>query len=246
MTDSNQSGFFSRLPHGEAPVLGVIGLGYVGLPLSVEFARSGYRCLGFDVSERVVDGINAGRSHIQDIPAEVVRAFVGEGLLSATTDLSRLGECDVISICVPTPLNKTKDPDLSYVAAAAHAVLHALRPGQIIILESTTYPGTTREVLLTLFEESGLQVGEDYYLCFSPERVDPAFADLRIIALITSCSRPRSTLAFSSWYASCRARARSACSCLLRMSQRFHIPSAVLLCIKFLLQYRCAYNPPGV
>ena len=128
-------------------VLGVIGLGYVGLPLAVEFARSGYRTLGFDVSERVVEGIGRGESHIQDVSPELLCAFVGEGLISATTDLSRLAECDVISICVPTPLNKIKDPDLSYVVASAHAVLHALRPGQLVILESTTYAGTTREVV---------------------------------------------------------------------------------------------------
>jgi UDP-N-acetyl-D-glucosamine dehydrogenase len=145
----------------------------VGLPLALEFARSGYRTLGFDVSTPVVDGINEGISHVQDIASEVVNAFVGEGLLSATTDLTRLVECDAISICVPTPLNKTKDPDLSYVVASAHAVMHALRPGQLIILESTTYPGTTREVLLSLFQESGFVVGEDFFLCFSPERVDP-------------------------------------------------------------------------
>ena len=154
-------------------VLGVVGLGYVGLPLAVEFARSGYRTLGFDVSERVVEGINRGESHIQDVSSELLRAFVGEGLISATTDLSRLAECDVISICVPTPLNKIKDPDLSYVVASAHAVLHGLRPGQLVILESTTYPGTTREVVLPVLEQSGLEVGKDFFLCFSPERVDP-------------------------------------------------------------------------
>jgi UDP-N-acetyl-D-glucosamine dehydrogenase len=154
-------------------VCGVIGLGYVGLPLAVELARSGYRVIGFDVSERVVDGINGGGSHVMDVPAEVVANFVDGGLLEATADLSRLAECDAISICVPTPLNKTKDPDLSYVVAAGHAVHHALRPGQLVILESTTYPGTTREVLLQQFQESEMEVGEDFFLCFSPERVDP-------------------------------------------------------------------------
>jgi UDP-N-acetyl-D-glucosamine dehydrogenase len=154
-------------------VVGILGLGYVGLPLAVECARSGYRTLGFDVSERVVETVNAGHSHIQDVSSEVLGAFVGEGLLSATTDLSRLAECDAISICVPTPLNKIKDPDLSYVVAAAHAVLGSLRVGQLVILESTTYPGTTREVVLPVLEESGLVVGRDFYLCFSPERVDP-------------------------------------------------------------------------
>jgi UDP-N-acetyl-D-glucosamine dehydrogenase len=154
-------------------VIGVVGLGYVGLPLAVELARNGYRTLGVDISERVVDAVNAGRSHVQDVPSDVLGAFVGEGLLSATADLSRLAECDAISICVPTPLNKTKEPDLSYVVSAAQAVLKALRPGQLVILESTTYPGTTRDVLLPILEQSGLAVGEDFFLCFSPERVDP-------------------------------------------------------------------------
>jgi UDP-N-acetyl-D-glucosamine dehydrogenase len=162
----------SRIESREA-VCGVVGLGYVGLPLAVELARSGYRVLGFDVSEGVVEGVNAGRSHVLDTPAEVLETFVKGGLLEATTDLSRLGECDAVSICVPTPLNKTKEPDLSYVVAAAHAVHFCLRPGQLVVLESTTYPGTTRELLLARFEESGLVVGEDFFLCFSPERVDP-------------------------------------------------------------------------
>jgi len=157
-------------------VLGVIGLGYVGLPLAVEMARSGYRTQGFDVSEQVVAGVNEGRSHIQDVPSERLAAYVGEGVISATTDLARLSECDAISICVPTPLNKIKDPDLSYVVRAGEAIAAALRPGQLIILESTTYPGTTREVLLPIFEAKGLRAGKDFFLCFSPERVDPGNA----------------------------------------------------------------------
>ena len=158
-------------------VAGVIGLGYVGLPLAVEIARSGYRVLGFDITEAVVEGINRGESHILDVEGETVRDLVARGLLAATSDLSRLSECDVVSVCVPTPLNKTKDPDLSYVVAAGHAVLHGLRPGQLVILESTTYPGTTREVLLPLLGESGHTVGEEFFLCFSPERVDPGNPD---------------------------------------------------------------------
>ena len=154
-------------------VVGVVGLGYVGLPLAVETARSGFRTIGFDVSPRVVDTVNDGVSHIQDISSDILRAYVGEGLLSATTDFARLSDCDAISICVPTPLGKTKDPDLSYVVAAAESIRNALRPGQLIILESTTFPGTTREVLLPLFESTGLKVGHDLFLCFSPERVDP-------------------------------------------------------------------------
>ena len=154
-------------------VLGVVGLGYVGLPLAVEMARSGFRTVGFDVQQAVVDGINAGESHIQDVPAPALAAFVGEGLLEATTDLDRMRHCDAISICVPTPLSKIKDPDLAFVISAARAVARTLRRGQLVILESTTYPGTTREVMLPILEESGLKAGEDFYVCFSPERVDP-------------------------------------------------------------------------
>ncbi|MBX6365148.1 MAG: nucleotide sugar dehydrogenase [Gemmatimonadetes bacterium] len=153
--------------------LGVIGLGYVGLPLAVEMARSGYRVLGFDIAPGVVAGIQRGESHVQDVPSEVLAGYVAEGRLEATTDFARLSECDAISICVPTPLSKTKDPDLSYVVAATGAVRRALRPGQLIVLESTTYPGTTREAMLPVLEQSGLKVGEDFFLCFSPERVDP-------------------------------------------------------------------------
>jgi UDP-N-acetyl-D-glucosamine dehydrogenase len=157
-------------------VMGVIGLGYVGLPLAVEMARSGYRTIGFDINSGVVDRINRGESHIQDVGSEVLGAFVGEGLLSATTDLARLAECDAISICVPTPLSKTKDPDLSYVVSATRAVLATLRRGQLVVLESTTYPGTSREAMLPVLEQSGLEVGKDFFVCFSPERVDPGNA----------------------------------------------------------------------
>ena len=152
---------------------GVIGLGYVGLPLSVEAGRSGLKVIGFDVNDAVVTGVNAGRSHIQDLTDADVAALLEQGLLEATTDMSRLAECDAISICVPTPLSKTRDPDVSYVIAASEAVAAALRPGQLIVLESTTYPGTTREVMQPTLERTGLVVGEDFHLCFSPERVDP-------------------------------------------------------------------------
>lgn len=162
----------SRIERREA-VVGIMGLGYVGLPLAVELARSGYRTLGFDISEGVVRGINGGRSHVQDVSSEVLGAFVGEGLLSATDDMTRMGECDAICICVPTPLNKIKDPDLSFVAAAAESIAAQLRPGQMVILESTTYPGTTRDVVLPILERGGLKVGETLFVCFSPERVDP-------------------------------------------------------------------------
>lgn len=164
---------FHEAVENRSAVVGVVGLGYVGLPLAVEVARSGYRVLGFDVSETVVDRINGGVSHVQDIGSDVLGDLVEEGMISATTELGRLRECDAISICVPTPLSKTKDPDLSYVVAATQAVRESLRPGQLIILESTTYPGTTREAMLPVLESSGLAVGEDFFVCFSPERVDP-------------------------------------------------------------------------
>src|SRR5688572_11248009 len=151
----------------------IIGMGYVGLPLAVEIGRAGYHALGYDVSERVVTLLNAGQSHIPDIPAARVTELVNGRKLEATTDAKRLGEADVISICVPTPLGKTRDPDVSYVVAATEAVAAILRPGQLIILESTTYPGTTRELMLPMLEADGLRVGEDFFLCFSPERVDP-------------------------------------------------------------------------
>lgn len=162
----------ARIESGEV-VCGVVGLGYVGLPLAIELARAGYRVIGFDVSEHVVGGVTRGVSHVRDVPDGAVAEALASGRLSATTEMERLAECDAISLCVPTPLGKTKDPDLSYVVAAAEAVASALRPGQLVVLESTTYPGTTRELVLPLLERTGLKVGEDFYLCFSPERVDP-------------------------------------------------------------------------
>ena len=159
--------------HQNRGVLGVVGLGYVGLPLAVEAARAGIRVVGFDVNPRVVDTINDGRTHIQDLTDADVAAVRGEGLLEATLDMGRLAECSAISICVPTPLSKTRDPDVSFIMAATEAVAGALQKGQLVVLESTTYPGTTREVLLPALEKTGMKVGEDFYLCFSPERVDP-------------------------------------------------------------------------
>lgn len=155
------------------PLLGIVGLGYVGLPLVVECAEAGLTVLGFDVNEEVAALINRGESHIQDVPAEKVARLVEAGRISATSDMSRLGECDAISICVPTPLSKTRDPDVSYILSATTAVAEGLRAGQVVVLESTTYPGTTRELVLPELEKTGLKVGEDFFLCFSPERVDP-------------------------------------------------------------------------
>jgi UDP-N-acetyl-D-glucosamine dehydrogenase len=157
-------------------VCGVVGLGYVGLPLAVEMGKAGLHVIGFEKSEPVVTAVNAGRSHVGDVSDADVTALRKAKRLEATLDMTRLSECDVISICVPTPLGKTKDPDMSFVVAATEAVAAALRPGQLVVLESTTYPGTTREVLLPSLERGGLVVGEDFFLCFSPERVDPGNA----------------------------------------------------------------------
>jgi UDP-N-acetyl-D-glucosamine dehydrogenase len=154
-------------------LFGIVGLGYVGLPLAVELADAGYQVLGFDVQQKVVEGLNACRSHVKDITDAQLRAVVTAGRFSASTDMSRLGEPDAVSICVPTPLSKFKDPDVSYIVAATESVKRTLRRGQAIILESTTYPGTTREILLPALESTGLAVGEDFFLAFSPERVDP-------------------------------------------------------------------------
>ena len=153
--------------------VGIIGLGYVGLPLAVEFAKAGYRTVGIDVDDRRVNDICAGRSYIQDVPEADLRSIVAGGRLTATTDFSVLKQVDSVSICVPTPLRKTKDPDIQYIVDATARIRENLHPGLLIVLESTTYPGTTDEILLTEFSDAGLQVGRDFFLAFSPERVDP-------------------------------------------------------------------------
>jgi UDP-N-acetyl-D-glucosamine dehydrogenase len=153
--------------------LGVIGLGYVGLPLAVEMAQKGFRVTGIDIDGSKVESVNAGISYILDVPNESLRAAVDNRTIRATQSFAAVESLDTISICVPTPLRKTKDPDLSYIIAAVEAVHNHLRPGKLIILESTTYPGTTREIVLPILEKSGLKAGRDFFLAFSPERVDP-------------------------------------------------------------------------
>ena len=154
-------------------IFGVIGLGYVGLPLAARAARSGIRVIGFDVNPEVAEGVSAGRSHILDLADEEVREACARGGLEATTDMARLASCDAIAICVPTPLSRTRDPDIGHILAASKAMAASLRPGQLVVLESTTYPGTTREVVLPILRRTGLEPGRDFFLCFSPERVDP-------------------------------------------------------------------------
>src|SRR5262249_32746758 len=154
-------------------VVGVIGLGYVGLPLTVEFARGGLKAIGFDVDRRRVEEINKGHSYIPDVATEALAPLVEQRKLSATTDFSLLAATDAVIICVPTPLRKTKEPDISFILAAAEQVKSYLHSPQLVVLESTTYPGTTDEVLLPMLKETSLSLDKDFYLAFSPERVDP-------------------------------------------------------------------------
>ena len=158
-------------------VVGVIGLGYVGLPLVREFCRAGMAVLGFDIDPAKTDALMARRSYIEHIPASRVAEMVDSGRFAATTDFRRLGEPDCILICVPTPLTKMREPDMTYVEATAHAVAKTLRRGQLVVLESTTYPGTTREVVLPILARGGLRVGRDFFLAYSPEREDPGRKD---------------------------------------------------------------------
>jgi UDP-N-acetyl-D-glucosamine dehydrogenase len=152
---------------------GVVGLGYVGLPLAVELAKAGFHATGIDLDNRKVQSVNDGRSYIPDVPTADVQALHGKGLLDATTDFAIVKELDTINICVPTPLRKTKDPDMSYIVSAVEGIAKYLHPGMLIILESTTYPGTTDEVVQPMLEATGLKAGVDFFLAFSPERVDP-------------------------------------------------------------------------
>jgi len=161
-----------RLAEKKAGV-GVIGLGYVGLPLAVSFAEVGWRVVGFDVSDAVVAGLNAGRTHIDDVAATRFAPLVGSGAFRATSSTADLADCDVIFICVPTPFDKSKTPDLSYVESATRTVAKVLRREMLVILQSTTYPGTTTEFVRPILEETGLRAGVDFHLAFSPERVDP-------------------------------------------------------------------------
>ncbi len=153
--------------------VGIVGLGYVGLPLATEFAKAGFHVTGIDVQNSKVDGLNRGESHVQDVPSDEVAQLVRAKRFHATTDFSIVRELDTINICVPTPLRKTKDPDMSFIVSAVEQIAKHFHPGLLIILESTTYPGTTDELLLPTFEKLGYKAGKDFFLCFSPERVDP-------------------------------------------------------------------------
>ncbi len=172
MGNSTLDGLKARISSGEARV-GILGLGYVGLPLAVEFGAAGLNVTGFDLSERKVESLNRGESYIQDVETARLKGLVDQGRLKATTDFTKIKECDALIICVPTPLSKTKDPDLEMVVSATRRIAENMRAGQLVVLESTTYPGTTDELILPMLSEKGLQVGVDFFLAFSPERVDP-------------------------------------------------------------------------
>ena len=153
--------------------VGIVGLGYVGLPLAVEFARAGFSVTGIDISEEKTRRVNAGDSYVGDIPSATLAPLVESGKLRATTDFSAVLELDTINICVPTPLRKTKDPDMSFIVSSCQEIARHFHAGMLVILESTTYPGTTDELVLPMLSKGGLEVGRDFFLCFSPERVDP-------------------------------------------------------------------------
>jgi UDP-N-acetyl-D-glucosamine dehydrogenase len=153
--------------------VGVVGLGYVGLPLAVEFAEAGFTVTGIDIAGDKVESINRGESYVQDVPTQVLKPLVGDGKIRATTDFGAVAALDTINICVPTPLRKTKDPDMSFIVSSCQDIAKHFHSGMLVILESTTYPGTTDELMLPMFERADLKVGQDFFLCFSPERVDP-------------------------------------------------------------------------
>src|ERR1700688_1260114 len=153
--------------------VGIVGLGYVGLPLAVEFAKAGFAVTGIDLSESKVAKVNAGESYIADIDQGVFKSLVDAHKISATSDFRVISELDTVNICVPTPLRKTKDPDMSYIVSACQQIAKYFHKGMLVILESTTYPGTTNELMLPMLERPDLKIGEDFFLCFSPERVDP-------------------------------------------------------------------------
>ena len=193
--------------------VGIVGLGYVGLPLAVEFAKAGFSVTGIDVSEAKTRRINAGDSYVGDIPNAKLGPLVQSGKLRATTDFSAVRQLDTIDICVPTPLRKTKDPDMSFIVSACQEIARHLHSGMLIILESTTYPGTTVELVLPMLEKQGLKVGRDFFLCFSPERVDRAIQNIR-------------PPTFQKWSADARQPARKWGGCFTRRRSNGSCPSA--------------------
>jgi UDP-N-acetyl-D-glucosamine dehydrogenase len=183
--------------------VGIIGLGYVGLPLAMEFAKAGFPVTGIDIEQSKVAQLNRGQSYVQDVAPDVLGSMIDARKFHATTDFSVISELDTINIAVPTPLRKTKDPDMSYIVSACQAIAKYFGPGKLVILESTTYPGTTDELVLPMLERPGLEVGEQFFLCFSPERVDPGNAQFqtanipKVVGGITPACTKLGTLFYS-------------------------------------------------
>lgn len=203
-TESPLATLLSKIHRREARV-GVIGLGYVGLPLAVEFARAGFCVTGFDVDQQRAEQANSGDSYIGDVDGQTLRRQVESGRFHATNDFSELSYLDTVSICVPTPLRKTKDPDLSYIIQAVEAVAEHLHRGQLIVLESTTYQGTTEEIVLPMLDRGALKVGEDFFVAFSPERVDPGNATFQTVNTpkVVGGITPQCSVAASALYSLC-------------------------------------------
>ena len=169
----------SRIESKDAKI-GVVGLGYVGLPLAVEFAKAGFSVTGIDIAQERVDQLNRGDNYISDVDDSEINSLVESGVLTATSDYSVVSDLDAVSICVPTPLSKLKDPDVSFIQSALDELVKYIHSGLLVVLESTTYPGTTRELILPAFTAEGTEVGKDFFLCFSPERIDPGNKEYKI------------------------------------------------------------------
>ena len=176
MTQESCTALLGQIENRDCTV-GVIGLGYVGLPLIDAFTNAGFKCMGFDVDQSKVDSLLAGKSYIKHIGNETVQAWLDKDLFDATSDMGRLGEPDMLLICVPTPLNDARDPDLKYVVDTCEKIANTIRAGQLVVLESTTYPTTTRDVMVPILEKNGLKAGTDFFVAYSPEREDPGNPD---------------------------------------------------------------------
>ncbi|HEX3408450.1 MAG TPA: nucleotide sugar dehydrogenase [Caulobacteraceae bacterium] len=201
VADDISEALLGRL-QARSATIGIIGLGYVGLPLAAAAARAGFQAIGFDIDPQKPERLNRGQSYIDAVPSNELARLVADGRFRATDDFALLGECDVVAICVPTPLTRQREPDLSYVEATVRTVALTLRPGQLVVLESTTYPGTTREVVKPLLEAGGLKSGRDFFLAFSPEREDPGNPDFatRSIPKVVAGEGPAAARAVEAFY----------------------------------------------
>ena len=228
--------------------VGIIGMGYVGLPLMRTFCAAGFSCLGFDIDEGKVEKLNAGRSYIKHIPSSLIKQVLGEGRFRASSDPKSLQECDAILICVPTPLTKMREPDMSYVDSTAHLIADHLQRGQLIVLESTTYPGTTRELMKPILESSGLRVGADFFLAYSPEREDPGRTDYttETIPKVVGGYEPRSLKIAAALYGAAVRRAVPVSSC--EVAEAAKILENVYRCVNIALinELKMTFDKMGI